>query len=91
MNEPAGMRMPVRLRSWLGVASATVTAATATADFWWLAVPRFDICAAVLPAPAGCRIADRVATATLWTAVVAVLYAATVVVALPARVVAGGR
>ncbi|MGC4815179.1 hypothetical protein ACLQ29_32100 [Micromonospora sp. DT228] len=71
--------MPVRLRSWLGVTVATVTAATATVGFWWLAVPRFDVCAAVLPAPAGCQIADRVATATRWTTVVAVLYAATVV------------
>ncbi len=74
--------MPVRVRSWLGVAAATVIAAAAAAGFWWLAVPRFDVCAAVLPAPAGCRIADRVSTATLWTAVVAVLYVATVVVAL---------
>jgi hypothetical protein len=46
-----------------------------------LAVPRYDMCPAVLPAPAGCRIADRVPTATLWTAVVAVLYAASAVVA----------
>lgn len=74
--------MPVRVRSWLGVAAATVIAVTAVAAFWWLAVPRYDICAAVLPARAGCRIADRVSTATLWTAVVAVLYVATVVVAL---------
>ncbi|MEU7609696.1 hypothetical protein [Micromonospora sp. NPDC049204] len=57
-------------------------AAIAVAGFWWLAVPRYDICATVLPARAGCRIADRVSAATLWTTVVAVLYAATVVVAL---------
>jgi len=31
---------------------------------------------------AGCRTADRVATATLWTAVLALLYAATIVAAL---------
>ncbi|MGC4863956.1 hypothetical protein ACLQ3B_00785 [Micromonospora sp. DT53] len=74
--------MPVRVRSWLGVAAATVIAAAATAGFWWLAVPRFDVCAAVLPAPAGCRIAARVSTATLWTAVVVVLCVTTVVVAL---------
>ncbi|WP_327034419.1 hypothetical protein [Micromonospora ureilytica] len=82
MNEPAEVRLPVRVRSWLGVAAATVIAAAAAAGFWRLAVPRFDVCAAVLPARAGCRIADRVSTATLWTAVVAVLYVATVVVAL---------
>ncbi|MFF0154447.1 hypothetical protein [Micromonospora sp. NPDC005203] len=76
------MRTPVRVRSWLKIAAATAIAAIATAGFWWLAVPRLDVCATVLPAPAGCRIADRVSTATLWTAVVAVLYAVTVVVAL---------
>ncbi|RZT80432.1 hypothetical protein EV382_3681 [Micromonospora violae] len=76
------MRVPARARSWLGVAAATVIAGAAVAGFWWLAVPRFDVCATVLPVPAGCRIADRVPTATLWTAVVAVLYVATVVVAL---------
>lgn len=61
---------------------ATVIAATAAAGFWWLAVPRSAVCAAVLPAPAGCPIADRVSIATLWTVVVAMLYVATVVVAL---------
>ncbi|MBG6063762.1 hypothetical protein [Micromonospora ureilytica] len=82
MNEPTEVRMPVRVRSWLGVAAATVIAAAAAAGFWWLAVPRFDVCAVVLPARAGCRSADRVSAATLGTAVVAVLYVATVVVAL---------
>ncbi|MBQ1020912.1 hypothetical protein KBX71_23970 [Micromonospora sp. D93] len=82
MNEPAEVTMPVRVLSWLGVAAATVIAAAAAAGFWWLAVPRFDVCAAVLPARAGCRIAGRVSTATLWTAVVVVFYVATVVVAL---------
>ncbi|UWP81768.1 hypothetical protein [Dactylosporangium fulvum] len=52
---------------------------TACAGFWWLAVPRFNVCAAVLPAPAGCG--DRVPIATLWTAIVAVLYVATAIVA----------
>ncbi|GAA0455934.1 hypothetical protein Ade02nite_04750 [Paractinoplanes deccanensis] len=41
--------------------------------FWWLAVPRHDICAMVYPAPAGCG-ADRVPVAALWTVVTAVLY-----------------
>jgi hypothetical protein len=53
----------------------------AWAGFWWLAVPRADVCVAVLPAPAGCRTADRMATATLWTAVVVLLYATATAVA----------
>ncbi len=73
-------------RSWLGVATATVVAGAAWAGFWWLAVPRHDLCAAILPAPAGCRSVDRVPTATLWTVIVAVLYltAATTALVRPA-------
>ncbi|MEG3637017.1 hypothetical protein [Micromonospora palythoicola] len=74
--------VPTRLRRWLQVLAASVVAVLAWAGYWWLAVPRFDLCAAVLPAPAGCRSADRIPTATLWTVVVALLHLATVVVAL---------
>ncbi|WP_146017573.1 hypothetical protein [Verrucosispora sp. ts21] len=73
--------VPSRARSWLAAATATVIAVAAWAGYWWLAVPRHDICAAVLPASAGCRIADRVPTATLWTVIVAALWSATVVLA----------
>ncbi|WP_433528685.1 hypothetical protein ACQPYA_20335 [Micromonospora sp. CA-263727] len=85
MSESAEVRAPARAGSWLGAVAATGVAAAAWAGYWWLAVPRHDFCAAVLPAPAGCRIADRVSTATLWTAVVGVLWLATValVVARP--------
>ncbi len=81
MSESAEVTVPSRVRSWLGAVAATVIAVAAWAGYWWLAVPRHDICAAVMPAPAGCRIADRVASATLWTALVAVLWLATVAVA----------
>jgi hypothetical protein len=64
--------------AWLGFVTASAVAVAAWAGFWWLAVPRFDVCAAVLPAPAGCRSADRIGTAVLWSTIVAVLYVATV-------------
>ncbi|MEU6021780.1 hypothetical protein [Micromonospora sp. NPDC047134] len=70
-----------RARSWLAAATVTGIAAAAWAGYWWLAVPRHDICPAVLPTSAGCRIADRVPTATLWTMIVATLWSATAVLA----------
>ncbi|MET7666938.1 hypothetical protein [Micromonospora luteifusca] len=82
MRRDAEAAPPARRRSWLGVAAATVIAVAAWAVFWWLAVPRFDVCPAVLPAPAGCRGADRVGTATLWTVIIAVLLLATSAAAL---------
>ncbi|MEV6815751.1 hypothetical protein [Micromonospora sp. NPDC051296] len=82
MSESAEVTSPARAGSWLGLAAATVIAVAAWVGYWWLAVPRYDICAAVLPAPAGCRIADRIPTATLWTAIVAVLYLATAALAV---------
>jgi hypothetical protein len=50
--------------------------------FWWLAVPRHEICAMTLPAPAGCG-THRVPLATLWSVVTAGLYV--VVLRLAAR------
>ncbi|PZG16056.1 hypothetical protein C1I95_18440 [Micromonospora craterilacus] len=82
MSEPAEATAPARAGSWFAVAAATVIAVTAWAGYWWLAVPRYDICAAVLPAPAGCRIAGRIPIATLWTAIIAVLYLATAALAV---------
>ncbi|MBB5476888.1 hypothetical protein [Micromonospora parathelypteridis] len=82
MRRDAETAKPARGRSWLGVAAATVIAVAAWVGYWWLAVPRFDVCAAILPAPAGCGGAARVATATLWTAVIAVLLLATAAAAL---------
>ncbi|MBQ1028211.1 hypothetical protein [Micromonospora sp. C95] len=81
MTGTASRGRPARIGRWLGIAAATGVAATAWTGYWWLAVPRYDVCPAVLPAPAGCRSADRVSTATGWTAVVAALLLATVVLA----------
>ncbi|MFG1870443.1 hypothetical protein [Micromonospora arborensis] len=82
MRRDAEAAIPARRRSWLGVAAASVIAVGAWVSYWWFAVPRFDVCPAVLPAPAGCGGAGRVATATWWTAIVAVLLLATAAAAL---------
>ncbi|MEU4624924.1 hypothetical protein AB0G04_33745 [Actinoplanes sp. NPDC023801] len=44
--------------------------------FWWLALPRHDICQMTLPAPAGCN-RDRVPVAVFWTVVTGALYGVT--------------
>ncbi|GIJ31342.1 hypothetical protein SAMN05216284_104305 [Micromonospora sediminimaris] len=67
------------VRPWLAVAVASALAVLAWAGFWYLAVPRFDVCPAVHPAPAGCRVDARISAAWLWTTIVAVLYVAVVV------------
>ncbi|GIM95029.1 hypothetical protein [Paractinoplanes toevensis] len=51
--------------------------------FWWLAVPRHEICALTFPAPAGCG-AGRVAVAALWSLITAVLYGVALLVAVRA-------
>jgi hypothetical protein len=50
-----------------------VLAAVAWGTYWWLAVPRHQICAMTLPAPAGCS-RGRVPVAALWSAATAGLY-----------------
>jgi hypothetical protein len=50
-----------------------VVALGAWSVFWWLAVPRHEICAMTYPAPAGCGSA-RVPVATFWSAVTAGSY-----------------
>lgn len=57
---------------------ATVVTAAALAAVWLLAVPREVVCPAIYPAPPGCSTQDRVATATVWTVVLLVAWAATV-------------
>jgi hypothetical protein len=52
----------------------------ASSAFWWLAIPRHEICALTYPAPAGCGSA-RIPTATLWTAVTAASYGVTLLLA----------
>ncbi|WP_147376162.1 hypothetical protein [Micromonospora radicis] len=71
--------MPAAVRSWLAVAVASAVAVLAWAGFWYLALPRADVCPAIHPAPAGCRVDERISTAWLWTIIVAALYVATVV------------
>lgn len=72
---------PVRRRAWPAITFATLVAALTLAAIWWLAVPRGTVCPAIHPAPAGCLTANREVAAVLWTAVVALLYVGTVVVA----------
>ncbi|MEV2239806.1 hypothetical protein [Micromonospora sp. NPDC049891] len=67
------------VRPWQAVAVASVVALLAWAGFWYLAVPRVDVCPAVHPAPAGCRVDARISAAWVWTTIVAVLYVAVVV------------
>ncbi|GIJ20510.1 hypothetical protein [Micromonospora lutea] len=88
MSGIVGSGRSVPVGTWLGVAAAVGVAVAAWAGYWWLAVPRYDLCAAVLPAPAGCRSADRVPAATLWTVIVMALLLATAALAV---VRPGGR
>jgi hypothetical protein len=53
----------------------------AWAVYWWLAVPRHDICPLTLPAPAGCG-SGRVPVATFWTVGTGVLYGLTLLLAV---------
>jgi hypothetical protein len=48
--------------------------------FWWLAVPRHEICPMKLPAPAGCN-SGRVPVAAFWTVVTGALYGVTLLLA----------
>jgi hypothetical protein len=48
--------------------------------FWWLAVPRYEICPAIHPAPAGCH-SGRVPVAVFWTVVTGALYGLTLLLA----------
>ncbi|GAB3842328.1 hypothetical protein GCM10029963_15190 [Micromonospora andamanensis] len=71
--------MLARIRPWQAVAVASTVAVLAWAGFWYLALPRFEVCRAVAPAPAGCRVDARISAAWVWTTIVAVLYVAVVV------------
>jgi hypothetical protein len=70
-------------RFWALISYGAVLTVVAWGAFWWLAVPRHDICAMTLPAPAGCG-SGRVRVAALWSVVTAGLYG--VVLLLAARV-----
>jgi hypothetical protein len=69
-----------RASFWVLVACGAVLTAGAWAVFWWLAVPRHEICALTLPAPAGCG-SGRVPLATLWSVLTAGCYGAVVLAA----------
>lgn len=47
-------------RTWPATVAAVVLALAGAAVVWFLAVPRFDVCPAIYPAPPGCATADRV-------------------------------
>lgn len=55
------------------VVGGAVLTVGAWAAYWWLAVPRHEICAMTLPAPAGCG-SGRVPVAALWSVVTLGLY-----------------
>jgi hypothetical protein len=74
------LRIGGRASFWVLVSCGAVLTAGALADFWWLAVPRHDICPMLLPPPAGCG-SGRVPVAVLWSAVTVALYGAVVLLA----------
>lgn len=94
INEPS--RRTVRLpASWGLLATATVLVAGTVALFWLAAVPWGPIvCPAIDPMPSHCIPANREGTALVMTALVAAIYAVTMLVGLftrrMRRVVVGG-
>jgi hypothetical protein len=61
-----------RANLWL-LASCGALLAVALGIYWWLAVPRHEICPMIRPAPAGCNSA-RVPVAAFWSAATAGAY-----------------
>ncbi|WP_430782198.1 hypothetical protein [Actinoplanes sp. G11-F43] len=72
-------------RPWLAVALAAAVAVPAWLGLWWLAIPRYEVCAMVMPAPAGCRGAARVPAAAFWSAAIAALFLGAAAGALTGR------
>ncbi|MFK3985608.1 hypothetical protein ACI2K4_35245 [Micromonospora sp. NPDC050397] len=62
-----------RVSFWVLAAGGGLLTVGAWGVFWWLAVPRHDICAMTLPAPAGCG-SSRLPVAAFWSVVAAGLY-----------------
>ncbi len=83
MAEDRPQAAPAQARStgprWLVPVLSTVVTAAGLAAIWYLAVPRVTVCPAIYPAPPGCTLQDRVATATVWTVLVAIVWIATLV------------
>ncbi|MEV4512236.1 hypothetical protein AB0K00_25140 [Dactylosporangium sp. NPDC049525] len=69
-----------RASFWTLVTCGAVVTVGAWLGFWWLAVPRHEICAMTLPAPAGCG-SGRVPVAVLWSAITLGLYGVVLLVA----------
>jgi hypothetical protein len=76
----AVLRAGGRVSFWALASCGAVVTAAALGVFWWLAVPRHEICAMTLPAPAGCG-SGRVPVAALWSAVTVALYGAVLLLA----------
>lgn len=68
------MRSILRTKRLMLLISCGLLLVAAWAAFWWLAVPRHEICAMKLPAPAGCNSVARVPVAAVCTLSTAVLY-----------------
>lgn len=64
--------------SWWPVGVSAAVFAWWLAAVAWLAIPRYDICAAIYPAPPGCGTTDRVTTGVIASVVMLVLFTALV-------------
>lgn len=73
-----------RYRAWPAIVVASAIGAWAISMIWWLAIPRYEICAAIYPAPPGCAGAARELAAISWTILIVALYAALIAVSLTA-------
>lgn len=56
-------------RVWSLLAGASSLAGIAAA--WWLALPRYEVCIAIYPAPPGCGV-SRVTPAIIWTLAISI-------------------
>ena len=67
MND--AVRSPVRGAARWSVAAGAVIVTVWLGAVAWLAVPRYEVCIAIFPAPAGCTTANRAPTAAVATVV----------------------
>ncbi|MFN3867174.1 MAG: hypothetical protein ACK4MD_10755 [Demequina sp.] len=74
-------------RKSLGRSPWWPTGASAAVLIWclvaiaWLSIPRYEVCPAIYPAPAGCMITDRTSTAVIAAVIMIGLFAGVVVLA----------
>lgn len=69
------VRSPTRGSARWPVAAGALIVAVWLGAVAWLAAPRYEVCIAIYPAPAGCVTADRVPTAAVATAVMVAAFA----------------